>query len=339
MADNSFVIDLQEKHTRMGSVKIAGKKVEFQALGMKDTTPTFFTSDNPQVIQHQAELLLQMHQSLKIKERIVNVVLPDAYTYSQILQMPMLKEKELLSAIRYQSDEFIPMPLEETNLDIEILSEDPKNKKLTVLIVAAPKKTVAQVEQTLELAGFTPGSLENELTAVGRFISELYATKKQNATLYVNIGDATTSIYLMDGATSLILFTRTIKMGLEIFIRDIKVNLNTDDVKAAEVLRTIGFAKSGSYDVDLMLAPVFKMFVAEIERSLAIAREHFAVQADAITLFNYDNRIAHLDAKIAEVTHIPTTSLSLANVLVPNPISQSFANDLSSVVSLIGGSL
>src|SRR3989344_9525782 len=102
MADNSFVIDLQEKHTRMGSVHIAGKKVELKALGIKDTVPAFFTSDNPQVIQHQAELLLQMHQSLKIKEKVANVILPDSHTYSQILQMPMLKEKELLSAIKYQ---------------------------------------------------------------------------------------------------------------------------------------------------------------------------------------------------------------------------------------------
>ena len=85
--------------------------------------------------------------------------------------MPKLKEKELIAAIRYQADEFIPMAIDETNLDLEVLKEDDKTNKMLIFIVASPKKLVEKIQKTVEMADFVPTTLENELSAVARLTS------------------------------------------------------------------------------------------------------------------------------------------------------------------------
>lgn len=340
MSDSSFSIDIQEKYTRICDSKSSGEKIELLTLATKETTPTFFANDTGSVIEKQATVITQLAAGMQKKKKIVNIILPDSHTYSRIMEIPILKEKELLSAIRYQSDEFIPMSIDETNLDIEILREDKVNKKYLVLIVAVPKKIVSQVEKALDLAGFLPGSLENELTTTGRIASEkLFKTKKAGATLIFNFGYATSSLYLIDGQSGLMIAARSFKIGLDLLARDVKVNLNVDEKKARELLKTIGFAKSGSYDIDAIITPVSNEIMAELNRFIAAAKEKFAMQVDMIYTFNYDCNVAQLDRKLTELLSIPTFPLTIKDVLLPNPVYQSASNDITSFVSAIAGSL
>ncbi len=340
MADNSFSLDIQDKYVRICDSKQSGQKIELLSLGVKEGAPFYFSNDNKQAIERQAEILADLVSSLKIKKRIVNVTIPDTYIYTQIIQMPMLKEKELISAIRYQSDEFIPMPIDETNLDIQILEENLAKKQILVLIAAAPKKLVTQVEKTIELAGFVPGNLQNELAVVGRLFSEkLNVNQKQNPTLIINFGFSSSSLYVLDERSHLIIYVRTFKNGIELFLKDLKVNLNIDDNKGLEILKSIGFSKDGSVNTEAILNPVLNEFVAEIEKVVAITRDKFNLQIDQSIIFNYDNAVLHLVEKITERTKFPCSSLNLSTLLVANPVYQSFSANMSSYVSVIAGSL
>ncbi len=337
---DAFSLDLQDKYTRIGDVRVSGDKLEITALGQVETTPNFYVSDNKEVIDKQADVIAKLYGSLKIKKKVVNIVIPDGVSYSQVIEMPMLKEKELLSAIRYQSDEFIPMPIEETNLDIEILYEDQQNKKLLVLIVAAPKKLVSQIERTIVLAGLSTGMLENELTAVGR----LYAEKlqKQNngiSTLIFNFGYLSSSLYLIDAKTSVISYSRSIKIGYELLLRSVKVNLNVDDKKGAELLKSIGFAQGGSYNLDAILSPICNELVMEIQKFVATTRERLNVQIGSIHLLNMSSSVTLFDKKINQLVNLPSSAVPLNQVLISNPLTQSYGQDISSFVSVIAGSL
>ena len=122
-------------------------------------------------IEDEVTQIRKLIGSLKISKN-VSLIIPDALTYSQILTMPFLNEKELISAIKYQADQFIPMPIEET-IDIEVIEEitgENKKEKSLLLIVAAPKKVIEKVQTTAELAGLNPESVENELRNQSAFI-------------------------------------------------------------------------------------------------------------------------------------------------------------------------
>lgn len=336
MSELSFSLEINEKYTRMADLRLEKKKIELLSLGSYDSAVNFFDTENQLVLEKQVETIKRLYANLKIRKKNVNVIIPDSRTYSQIVEMPKLKEKELIAAIRYQADEFIPMAIDDTYLDLEILREDKKNKKLLVLIVAAPKKVVDQVYAVVDKAGLVADSLENEMSAAGRLFSEVLAIDSP-VYLVINIGFTTTSIYLVDGTTKLIVFARTIKIGLDLFVKDLKINLNWDELKIIDALKRIGLAKTGSLNLGAIILPLLKELVSEIEKFIALARQNLNLEVKNIYLFNYDTFVAYLAQYLQAYFNIPTSTAPIVSAVVPNPIAKSFANELSSYVSVISG--
>ncbi|PJB89162.1 hypothetical protein CO083_01160, partial [Candidatus Roizmanbacteria bacterium CG_4_9_14_0_8_um_filter_34_12] len=183
MASNYITIEIGEKHTRVIDADIKKEKLTLQSAGYDLTSKDYFTATSSVVIEAQAKLIQTLISNLKIKKTDVGLIIPDGQTYSQIIEMPKLNEKELLSAIRYQADQFVPMPIEKVSLDIEILKEDPETRKLLILIVAAPKTLVNKIEKTASTADLNPIFLKNELSAFINFPSQFIKSDDKDDTL------------------------------------------------------------------------------------------------------------------------------------------------------------
>jgi serine/threonine-protein kinase len=101
-------------------------------------------------------------------------------------------ESELRSAIRYQINEYIPIPVEEAIIDIQIISEHVNSRQermMDVLVVAARKEMVENTVAALEKAGLKP-EIEaeefNENVPAGKVIRqnpEAGAKLKKNGTV------------------------------------------------------------------------------------------------------------------------------------------------------------
>ncbi len=335
----TFTIEINERFTRIADLKSNGDLLEMQALGYKDTVPYFFSTENDQLIDKQAQMIEELVSHLRIRKKNVNIIIPDAYTFSQIIEMPELKEKELLAAIRYQADEFIPMPIEDTVLDIEVLSQNPKTKKLLIFIVACPKKIIEQVKKTVEKAHLIPENMENELSAAGRLTSLLFkkgTTTAGTASIVVNFGNTQSSLYLFDNTSGLIIMARTFKLGLELFVREVKINMSLDDQRAFEAIRN---SAAQSQTILPIINPGLKEFGQEVERFMLLAREHHNVTISNIYMYNFDVFCPLLGQTMKSKFTIPLESLPIGNLLAKNSISTSFATYMSSFVSVIGGIL
>lgn len=338
MNDSVFSLDFNEKYTRMCDLTIKKDKIELLSLGFDETVPNFMVGANDVTIQQQAQKLATLHNNLNIKKKKVQVVIPDNLTYSQILTMPKLDERELVKAIRYQADEFIPLPIDDVYLDVEILSENDQEKKILVLIVASPKKIIDRIHHTLELAQFVPQTLENELSATGRFISEVLRIEDV-PTLIINFGYTTSSLYVVDPATSLVVQTRLIKIGLDLFLRDLKVNLNWDDAKALDALKTVGLNPSGSVNIFAVVSPILKELMQEVEKTVLQSRDKLNLSIKQIYTFNFDRYIAQFPQSVEAHFSLPTKSYPYGQLFMPNPITQSFASEMSTFVAAIAGFL
>lgn len=338
MSDSVFSLDLNERYIRMCDLTTKKDKIELLSLGYDESIPNFFSTFTDETAQLQAKIISQMRTNLKIKKNKVAVVIPDNYAYSQIIEMPDLKEEELIKAIRYQADEFIPMPIDDVYLDLEILTQNEQTKKLLILIVASAKKVVDQVYKTLELAKLSPESLEIELSALGRFISEVYTFTSEPAVV-INFGYTNTSIYVIDPKTSLILLTRTVKIGFELLVRDLKVNLNWDDQKAQTALKSIGLSTNGSLNISTVVYPIIKELLQEVEKSIAQVREKSGLEVKHIYVYNHDTLVANLLPTIQSYFSLPTEVFPISAKLTLNPITQSFSAELTSFVSVIAGNI
>lgn len=341
MADTSFGIDIGEKFTRIADASAKAKKIELSSLAEQSTVANFFSDETEKTMELEAEIISKMVKDLKIGKKNVHMVIPDSLCFAQVMEFSRLNQKELLSAVRYQADQFIPLPIDEVVLDIEIVKENNVTRKNTILVVASPKKLVERLEKTIELAGFMPESLESELSAITRYFSDMSPfTETQPASyLIANLGFSTTSLYLINMPGGILSELRIVRTGYDLFIKELKFNLELQDNKAMEVLESVGFEKNGTYDLATFAGPLLRDLVGEMNKFIYIAKDKYTLPVKKVILCNFDNRLHAFDKKLNELLQIPVESLYMRDTLINNPISQSFSTKMSSFVGSISANI
>ncbi|KKQ38754.1 MAG: Type IV pilus assembly protein PilM [Candidatus Roizmanbacteria bacterium GW2011_GWA2_37_7] len=330
---STFSIDISEQYTRVADMVLNKGKIELYSLGYDNTALNFYTNLTDQSAKLQAQLLSELRKELIINSSVAHVVIPDSLTYSQLLLMPNLPEDELVKSIRLQADEFVPLPIDDVYIDLEVVSKL-QNNKLLIVFIAAQKKIVDHINMTLNLAGIEPGTLENELSAVGRFVSEVYTFIK-TPSLIINFGFGSSSMYVMTPPFPYFQITRTSRIGFDIILRDLVANSNLTSDKAFQALSTIGLSTKGSINIYATIFPVMNELFAEIEKTILMAKEKYHVSIQNVFLFNYDSYIALLHETIQSKVSLPTQSLPLSSILVPNLVTQTFSHMLSTFIPVI----
>lgn len=341
MTDTSVSFDIGEKFTRVADASLKNKKIDIASLAEELSVSNYYVDDTEKTIELEAEVLNKMVHDLKISKKNVHVVIPDSFCFAQVMEFTRLNQKELLSAVRYQADQFIPLPIDEVVLDIEVVKENAITKRNTILVVASPKKLVERVEKTIEIAGFVPDALESQLSAIVRYFSDLSTYTEAQPSLYmvVNFDFSTTSIYLLSMPGGVLLELRIVKTGYDLFVKELKFNLELQDNKASELLEAVGFEKNGTYDLASFAGPLLRDLINEMQKFVFIAKDKYNLPIKKVITTNFDNRIHAFDKKLSELLSLPVEPLLMRDVLVNNPISQSFSTKMSSFVGVISANI
>lgn len=340
MSDTQLSLDLGEYFLRVAEGNTANNQIDISAMGILNDTPLFYEYENEKTINEESEAIHKLMYALKIRQKNIHIVVPDTFTYSQILTMPRLKEKELLSAIRYQADQFIPLPINETSLDLEILREDKLANTLLVLIVAAPLHVISKIETLCEVAGLTPLSIENELSSTGRLISQFYQPDiKEGGTIFVNFSYSTTSLYYFDHQLRLTLDTHSFKVGYSLFLKETQINTLFDMAKSRDVLKRIGFSTNETLNLSELLKPSKNVFIQEVEKFILSVKEKFKTTVQSVQLINLSTEINSFEKTIAKGLSIPAYNLNLQPYTKKNTVVNAYSHELSSFAAAIGGFL
>lgn len=330
----AFGIEINENRVRVADARFRGGVVYLQALGLTDSTQLFFPNiSSDVVVQKQAQIIHALCGDLKITNKQVNVVIPDSVSYTQIVDMPVLPEKELISAVRYQADEFIPMNIDETYLDIEVLRTDTQANTMSILIAAAPKKIVDGVFRTIQLAGLEPNRLETEVCSIGRLISEVMKSKTlKEAYCVLNLGFSSSSLYLIDNATHSVEFIRTSKIGYDLIVKEVMVNLNLDVANAASLLHKPN--ERANEVVNAVLTSLKELSV-EVQRSVDVYIHKKNLPVSRIFVVNYASQIYGFTALMAQLTKLFVEPLPLNTVYVPNTVLKVFSSEITEFASVV----
>lgn len=337
MADDFFTLEIGDNYLRLADVQLVNKQFHIVSLGAVATPTSFFTSQNEKSLNDTVIEIEKLVQNLKIKKKTVNIIIPDTYTYSQILTMPYLKEKELLSAIKYQADQFIPLPIDETSIDLDILSEDKKKNELLILIVAAPNSLIDRVGSLVEKVGLIPQNIENQVSSVSRVVG--FCAVKQ-MTIFVNMDYYSTTLYFYNPQLNLITNIYNFKIGLSLFSKEIQVNYNFDPQKSDETLKTIGLAAGGSMNLTDILQPALNEFVGEVEKFiLSLKEKEHIPKVDQIVTFNQANKFNQLEKALQTRLGMNTLQFDLSTFVNKNNNYPVFDQARSSFISVLGEAL
>jgi len=334
---DQFTIELIDDGIKIFDGQINQKDIKTEKITFIDNLPfSFFTQDVPDISQKLADQIKKAVTGLRIGKKKVNLIIPDAYTYSQIIPMPTLNEKELISAIKYQADQFIPLPIDNINIDLEVIYHNEKEKNLLVLVAAVPKKLASRVEETIELAGLIPLSLENQLSSFGRFINQFSFFLKQNSSqknLFINLDKNNTSLYFFDQSLSLISKIHTFNFGYNLFLKEIQINTSFDYNKISEILLTYDPKNKNTLDLETIISPMLKQYIYEIKKIINTQADVFLIgevyRFPALSYFL--NK--HIDLPISFSVFNPYP------LFKPNPQIDHYKDKLSFFVTTIGGQI
>ena len=105
----------------------------------------------------------------KLTTKYVVASLPEERSFLQVIQMPIMKEEELILAVPFEAENYIPLPMSEVYLDFKVIQPIENHlNHLDVLLVAMPKKIVNAYAVCLKKAGLVPLVFEIESEAITR---------------------------------------------------------------------------------------------------------------------------------------------------------------------------
>lgn len=267
----TFGLDIGTTSIKALSVKRNGSAYVVESLGIGPAPQKGTTSESVEDLKVLSESIKQVIESANIKKKEVFVSLPESQAYTKIIEMPSLSEKELAAALKYEMEQYIPLPLDQVKTDWQILGPNEANSKTTrILIVAAPQKLIQKYESLVESLGLTASGIETEMLSVHRSLFPLVNTQSTN--LIVHIGATNTNIALVENGDLIMVFSVD-KGGIAI-TRALSLDLEIDLIQAEAYKKTYGLNKDVfEGKIGKALFPIIQTILGDIKKTLVLYRE------------------------------------------------------------------
>jgi type IV pilus assembly protein PilM len=214
-----------------GSVAVAGVAVN----GSTQLTASAVSPLRPGVF-HEGEVIDPAGLSAAVKDLYSQHKLPkqvrlgigNQQVIVRTLRLPVIEDpKEMEAAIRFQSQEQIPMPLDQAVLQHQVVGGVPAEEgaapQVDVVVVAARREMIASFLEPLRRAGLEPAGIDLSAFGMIRALAPLAAppvqtedgTAAPDAILYCNVGDVM-NLAVARGRSCL--FARVSGIGMEAMV-------------------------------------------------------------------------------------------------------------------------
>lgn len=208
------------------------------------------------------------------KTNEVVVSLPETHVFMRVIKVPEMSDKDMITSIPIEAEQYIPLTLKETNLSFQKIDPDLDDKgKMNILLVAAKKTILEKYVFMLKEARLVPHAIEPETISLGRILGD--TPDKPVATVIVNIGVENTTIIIT--YRGYVRFTRTVSIGAEILTKTLAQKLNLEYPQAEEYKKAYGLdqtqAEGKVYEA---LKPTFDLLIMEIKRGMMFFSSHNA---------------------------------------------------------------
>lgn len=188
-----------------------------------------------------ASSIKNLINELKTDTKEVNIALPESKIFTRVVyDLPYLTDAELAQAIRYAAEEFVPMPIQDVNLNYQVIFRSPEKKgpksRTVVFVVATPKALVDKYLKIINMAELKIKAIETESIAMARAL--VGSNPYSPTTMIIQLGASTTDFAVV--SEGLILITRSIATGSLALTRAVAQTFNFEFVQAEEYKKVYG---------------------------------------------------------------------------------------------------
>lgn len=271
----AFGLDISELSLKFVKLKKKGKFFDLVSYGEAPIKAGVIRNGE---IKDQKDLIKVIESSLakvkgeKIKTKYAVVSLPEEKGFLQVIQLPKMPEENLKSAVIYEAENYIPLPIEDVYLDFQIVQPLFNHlDHLDVLIAALPKKIVDSYLFCLKQAGLKPKALEIESLAISR--AAIKDGLSQSPVLLVDLGATRTNFIIFSGHS--LIFTSSISVSsqylTEAIFKKMKINLaQAEKLKIEYGLQP----RIKSKESPAVVVPTFAYLAEQIKKHIDYYKTH-----------------------------------------------------------------
>lgn len=187
-----------------------------------------------------AQIIKKLCSEAKVSTKEAVISIPESLAFTRTIKFPSLTDDEIASAIKWEAEQYIPIPVDEAIIQHTVLKRDNSpgaNSGVAVLLVAAPRAIVEKYVKVVHMAGFTPVAVETELMALSRTI-----TSTDKTVLLADLGGSSTNLAIV--SRGLLLFSRSLPIAGDAFTRSVSQNLAITPQQAEEYKKAYGMSSN-----------------------------------------------------------------------------------------------
>jgi type IV pilus assembly protein PilM len=153
------LIGIDISSTSVKAVELSGDSrggYKLEGYAIAPMVPDAVVDGNVMDLEKVADSVRQACKQLGTREKHVALALPSSAVISKkVIMEAGLREEDMEAQVEGEANQYIPFPLDEVNIDFEILGPAPSNaeEEVEVLIVAARKEKIEDRVAAAEVAG------------------------------------------------------------------------------------------------------------------------------------------------------------------------------------------
>jgi type IV pilus assembly protein PilM len=215
------------------------------------------------------EAIKVLLNDLKIKSKQVVVDLPESEVISRLVRLPPLKDSEILDALKFEAETFVPYPLEEVSIDYEIIEKDDAGR-LTVFVIAAKNDLIQSYIKMFKTLGLELIALESPSVAFRRVVKN--GIKTVERVIILDLGEKYSDIFNINKGN--VYFARSLPVGGESLTRAVSLGLGLDMASAEEYKKAYGIREDQlEGKIRAVAMPVFNSIAEEVRKAMALFME------------------------------------------------------------------
>jgi type IV pilus assembly protein PilM len=264
-----FGLDIGSNSLKIIQLEQRQGKYYLLAFGLVPAPPKGLISDSESDLTTLSLAIKQLHSELKIKTKNVVSAISQDQVFTRTATFPQLSEEELESALKWEAEQYIPVPLNEVTRTHQVVGrlEEDGRQKLEVLLAAAPTRLVEKITKVLNVAGFEPLSLEMEMIAMGRSL----VPPKSPPTMVVDLGAKATDIAVVENGQ--VVLAHSIPTAGEALTRAVELELGLESSQAEAYKKAYG-ADPGRLEGKIggAIQPILAVIVEGMEKAIQFYR-------------------------------------------------------------------
>ncbi len=211
----------------------------------------------------------------KISNPYVISVLPETKSFIKLVKIPISKEENIPELIKEEIKKNVPISIEESYIDWQIISQDSKNNIFKILIGIAPKDTIDSYTLLLKMAGLKPLAFEIESVAISRSLIGFNKKIHEKGLAILDLGATRSSIIIFDEDT--LQHTSSIPIAGQEITNQIATKLEISPDKAEKIKIACGLDDKKDKK---LVAEVIKPFVEDLTQKIKDVLNFYQIQTN-----------------------------------------------------------